>query len=108
MCVTTRPGPEILVAWGEIQFEALNTNIHVKHFLILSIRCIFSRQHNGAKSVKETSNPKLAQNRRVARLTTSIIKKAQGWQYILPGATSRTLELALPVVGGRRTKTSSP
>jgi len=53
------------VAWGEIQFEALNTNIHVKHFLILSIRCIFSRQHNGAKSVKEISNPKLAQNRRV-------------------------------------------
>ena len=63
--VASRPGSEILVAWGEIQFEALNKNIHVKHFLIRSIRCIFSRQHNGAKSVKEISNQKLAQNRRV-------------------------------------------
>ena len=36
-----RPGPEILVAQGETQFEAFNTNIHIKHFLILSVDAYF-------------------------------------------------------------------
>ena len=36
-----RPGPETLVAQGETQFEALNTNIHIKHFLILSVDAYF-------------------------------------------------------------------
>ena len=36
-----RPGPETLVAQGETQFEALNTNIYIKHFLILSVDAYF-------------------------------------------------------------------
>ena len=39
--IVIRPGPEILVARGETQFEALNTNIHIKHFLILSVDAYF-------------------------------------------------------------------